>query len=108
VAHEETGTVDLSSDGNTSTDVETSVTEESCDNFSSSSSSEGARQRKKTKKSKNKKTKSKKHKKNKRKGKNEYDKIKRGKHSSHKVFIEIVVSLTGCWLPSFKKDAGVM
>ncbi|XP_056102082.1 coiled-coil domain-containing protein 106-like [Rhinichthys klamathensis goyatoka] len=77
VAHEETGAVDLSSDGNTSTDVESSVTEESCDDSSSSSSSEGTRQRRKTKKSKNKKNKSKKHKKNKRKDKNEYDKIKR-------------------------------
>lgn len=95
VAHEDTGGVDLSSDGNTPTDVESSVTEESCDDDSSSSSSEGTRQRRKTKKSKNKKNKSKKHKKNKRKDKNEYDKIKRGKHSSHKVFIEIVVSLTG-------------
>ncbi|XDV19479.1 hypothetical protein PO909_024944 [Leuciscus waleckii] len=70
VAHEDTGGVDLSSDGNTSTDVESSVTEESCDDFSSSSSSEGTRQKRRANKSK-------KHKKNKRKDKNEYDKIKR-------------------------------
>jgi len=47
----------LTSDGNTSTDVETSVTEESCDNFSSSSSSEGTRQRKKHRKAKTRKPK---------------------------------------------------
>lgn len=90
VVHEETGAVDLSSDGNSSTDVESSVTEESCDDSSSSSSSEETHQRRKTKKSK--KNKSKKHKKNKKKDKKEYDKIKRGKHSSHNVFT--VVSLT--------------
>lgn len=95
VAHEDTGGVDLSSDGNTPTDVESSVTGESCNDSSSSSSSEGTRQKRKEKKSKNKKNKSKKHKKNMRKDKNEYDRIKRGKHSSHKVFIEIVVLLTG-------------
>ncbi|XP_048053137.1 pre-mRNA-splicing factor CWC22 homolog [Megalobrama amblycephala] len=79
VAHGESGADDLTSDGNTSTDVESSVTEESCDDSSSSSSSEETQR--KTKKRKNKKNKSKKHKKNKKKGKNEYDKIKRGKHS---------------------------
>ncbi|XP_073674447.1 uncharacterized protein [Garra rufa] len=80
VAHKETGAVDLSSDGNTSTDGESSVTEDSCDDSSdsSSSSSEETPQRRKTKKSKTKKNKHKKHKKNKKKSKkNEYDKIKR-------------------------------
>ncbi|XP_065096714.1 uncharacterized protein [Paramisgurnus dabryanus] len=76
VAHEETGAVDLSSDANTSTDVESSVTEESCDESFSSSSSE-THQRRKTKKSK-KKAESRKHKKNKKKGKKDkHDKIKR-------------------------------
>ncbi|KAF4107859.1 hypothetical protein G5714_010618 [Onychostoma macrolepis] len=75
-AREQSGAVDLSSDGNTSTDLESSVTEESCDDSSSSSSSEET-QRRKTKKSKTKKNKSKKHKKSKKKDKkNEYDKIK--------------------------------
>ncbi len=84
VAREEIGAVDLSSDGNTSTDLESSGTEESCDDSSSSSSSssEETHQRRKTKKSKTKKNKSKKHKKSKKKDKkNEYDKIKRGTHS---------------------------
>ncbi|KAK9956290.1 hypothetical protein ABG768_014035, partial [Culter alburnus] len=78
VAHGESGADDLTSDGNTSTDVESSVTEESSDDSSSSSSSEETQR--KTKKRKTKKNKSKKHKKNKKKGKNEYDNIKRGKH----------------------------
>ncbi|KAL1260027.1 hypothetical protein QQF64_007854 [Cirrhinus molitorella] len=80
VAREGTGAVDLSSGGNTSTDGEASVTEDSYDDSSdsSSSSSEETSQRRKTKKSKTKKNKSKKHKKNKKKvKKNEYDKIKR-------------------------------
>ncbi|XP_016114845.1 FACT complex subunit Ssrp1-like [Sinocyclocheilus grahami] len=89
VVREETGAVDLSSDGNTSTDVESSATEDSCDDSSdsSSSSSEETHQRRKTKKSKTKKNKTKKHKKNKKKGKkNEYDKIKRDTYSSMTAF----------------------
>ncbi|KAL1277457.1 hypothetical protein QQF64_024130 [Cirrhinus molitorella] len=57
VAREETGAVDLSSGGDTSTDGESSVTEDSCDDSSdsSSSSSEETPQRRKTKKHKTKK-----------------------------------------------------
>ncbi|XP_058628971.1 osteocalcin 2-like [Onychostoma macrolepis] len=91
-AREESGAVDLSSDGNTSTDLESSVTEESCDDSSSSSSSEET-QRRKTKKSKTKKNKSKKHKKSKKKDKkNEYDKIK----NELTMFVMSYIAIKGC------------